>query len=288
MDEDDVTNPAEGEEPEDQEVTDEPDLEVDDQDEGDDDEQEAEPDLEDVEYEGKTYKLNKELKEALLRQSDYTRKTQAHAEEKRAFEDGRKAFQEQVQFQQQFLREHAQIVSLDDQIEQYGKINWQQLSDPVAGDPVKAQQLWIQYQQLRDRRGALVQTVQQKAQTLAEQRKDESAKQIEEGQAVLRKEIPNYGPELVSKLRDFGVSQVGLKPEEIDRVTDPRHVKLLNLAYIGHQLAEKQRKAMTKKPAEANPVPTVQSKGKPDNRLRDDLSIEEWNRRRTAQLAARR
>ena len=46
------------------------------------DTQGADPEFEEVEYEGKRYALPKELKDAILRQSDYTRKTQELAQQR--------------------------------------------------------------------------------------------------------------------------------------------------------------------------------------------------------------
>lgn len=283
MEDDDVTNPeAEGEEPEEQEVTEaEGEPEEDAEEEG--DEQEAEPELEEAEYEGKTYRLPKELKEALLRQADYTRKTQEVAETRKALDARKAEIDQHAETQRQFIKEYAQIEAINDRLAQYEKIDWSALN---AQDPVRAQGLFIEYSQLKDRRTAVENALREKATGLEQQRAAERAKQVEEANAVLRRDIPNWGPELVSKLWEFGEKQVGLKPEELSRVVDPRHVKLLNLAYIGHQLAEKQRNALAKpKPAEAKPVPTVKSKGKPDGRLRDDISMEEWARRWRAKQA---
>lgn len=286
MSEDDVTAPeSEADEPEDQEVTDaeEGDELSEGEEEGEGDEQEAEPELEEIEYEGKTFRVPPELKKGLMLNADYTRKTQEVADQRKALESDRQALVQQAQAQQQNIRDYAQIEALTQRIAEYDKIDWQSLN---SQDPVKAQSLWIQLGQLKDQRATLATTLHQKEQerTLTAQR--EAARRNEEGQAVLRKEIPNWGPELASKLKDFAVSN-GFTAQEVEQVVDPRTVKILNLAYVGAQLAEKQRTAIRKPKAEAKPVPSVSTKGKPDNRLRDDISTEEWVRRRNAQIAAR-
>lgn len=286
MIEEDVTNPDEPVETEEQEVTDEPEPNVNDEGDGEEGDEESEPEeeQEEIEHEGRKYSVPKSLKPLLMFQADYTRKTQEVAEQRKALDSDRQSLAQQAQQQQAFIQDFAKIEALTQRIGEYDKVNWQQLN---AQDPVRAQALWFEYGQLKDQRSALAQTLQQKQQEQALAQQRERAKRVEEGQALLRKEIPNYGPELMSKLSDFAVSH-GYTAEEVAAVMDPRAVKLLNLAYIGHQLAEKQRKAMTKpKTQEAKPVPTVQSKGKPDMRLRDDISVEEWTRRRNAQIAAR-
>ena len=149
------------------------------------------------------------------------------------------------------------------------------------------QSLMIEAQQLERQRNDVGRALHQKEQEATLATQQEIAKRIEEGQAVLRKEIPNYGPELMSKLKDFALSQ-GYSAREVDSVIDPRNVKLLNLAYKGMQLEEAQRKTLKKKPApEAMPVSTVKAKGKPDTRPRDSDSTDTWVKKRQAQLAAR-
>jgi hypothetical protein len=277
-DTDDVTTPDTEAEGEDQEVTEAEPEEGEEEGE----EEEAPPEeLDEIEHEGKKHAIPKALKPLFMMQSDYTKKTQEVAETRRELEARQTAFQEQAKAHEAFIGDFAKIEALNQRIGDFEKVNWQQLN---AQDPVRAQDLWFQFSQLKDQRTALSTGLRQKIDERSLTQQREHAKRVEESQAVLRKEIPNFGPELVSKLRDFGMTHAGLTQKEVDAVIDPRHVKLLYLAHIGHELAEKQRMAMAKpKPTEAKPVPTVQAKGKMDTRLRDDLPVDEWVKRRDAQ-----
>jgi hypothetical protein len=283
---DDVTTPDTEAEPEgeEQEVT-EAEPEEGDGEEG--EEEEAEPEeLDEIEHEGKKHAIPKALKPLFMMQSDYTKKTQEVADTRRELEARQTAFQEHTKAQEAFIGDFAKIEALNGRIAEFEKVDWQTLSQQ---DAPRAQALWFEFSRLKDQRVALSGGLRQKIDERSQAQRRDHDKRVEESQAVLRKEIPNFGPELVSKLRDFGMTQAGLTQKEVDAVIDPRHVKLLYLAHIGHELAEKQRKAMTKpKPTEAKPVPTVQAKGKTDSRLRDDLSIEEWTKRRDAQERAAR
>ena len=61
---------------------------------------EAESEVEDVDWEGKKYAVPKELKDALMRQSDYTRKTQEIAETRRALEAKEAEIQQRAQVEE--------------------------------------------------------------------------------------------------------------------------------------------------------------------------------------------
>ena len=82
-----------------------------------DDEAPEEDDSEELEHDGQKYKLPKALKPLLMMQADYTQKTQALAEQRKAFEA--EAAQKQ-QLMQQNIQEVAQIVNIDQQLQQYG------------------------------------------------------------------------------------------------------------------------------------------------------------------------
>jgi hypothetical protein len=243
-------------------------------------------DSEDVDYEGKKYRVPKEIKDALLRQSDYTRKTQEVAESRRALEAQQAQFQQATQAHQEHIRDVGKLVALDEQLQEWGKVNWQQLSDQ---DPARAQAAWIQYSQLKDQRSSLAQQLAQKEQQRAFEAQQRTAKHLEEAQATLKRDIPEWSPELANKLRDFAVTKGGLKAEEVASLTDPRAVKILHLAYVGQQLIEKQRAAARPQAPVANPVPTVSARSAPAavNPLSDKAPTDDWMKARSAQVAKR-
>ena len=194
-------------------------------------------DGEDIEHEGRTYRVPKALKDAFLRQADYTRKTQELAEQRRGFE------QEAVRMQavqQADLEGYARLVSLNDQLQAFEQLDWTALE---RQDPVQAQSLWRQYSQLKDGRSAMIGQLLQREDQRAFETQREAARRIDEGRAVLAREIQGWSPELASKLSDFGQRTFGFSPEEIGGVLDPRMVKVLHLAFVGHQSQQKQAAA---------------------------------------------
>jgi len=199
-----------------------------------------EDDSEEVDYEGEKYKLPKKLKDALLRQQDYTQKTQAVAEQRRAIEAQALQIQQQAQLSQQYVAEYAEALSLDKELAQYQNINWNQLMD---ADPVQAMKLDRQMRELQARRDHVVSSVTQKQQAQQFESQRIAAQRLAEGRAVLEREIKGWTPETAKALASFGKEQ-GFTEAELAQVNDPRTVKLLHKAWQYDQLM----KAKTAKP----------------------------------------
>lgn len=213
---------------------------------------EADDETEEVEIDGKVYALPKGLKDQLMMHRDYTQKTQNLAEERRAEESRREVFRQHQERVQANLQSHARFVALSDQLAQYDQLNWAELSQE---DPAQAQQLWFQKEQLRQARDQLGRHISEEEQRLALEQQHSHAKRIEEGRAVLAREIPGWGPELQGKLAAFGEKFFG-GTDALSKAIDPYNphaVKLLNLARIGFEASEKARA----KPAEATKVKPV-------------------------------
>ena len=84
----------------------------------------AEPEEVEVEYDGQTYSVPAALKDALLRQADYTRKTQEVAEGRKALDADRMAHSRSSETARAHIQDAARIVALNDQLAHYDKIDW--------------------------------------------------------------------------------------------------------------------------------------------------------------------
>ena len=80
-----------------------------------------EDDREEVDFEGRKYTVARALKDALLRQADYTRKTQELADGRKAFEAERATFQQASQAE---IAARAQVVAIDQSLSQYRNVDW--------------------------------------------------------------------------------------------------------------------------------------------------------------------
>lgn len=240
-------------------------------------EAEAEDDSEEVEYEGKQYKLPKELKEALLRQADYTRKTQEVAEQRRAIEA-------QVQQQQQLLEVRAQTIegraylaSIDQNLAQYNQINWSQLAQD---DPAEANRLWIQRSQLVEQRQGVSNHLAQMEQHALETQQQETVRRLQEGTAILQRDIPGWSAQKASELQNYAVKELGIPQAIVAQIDDPAVVKAINRLFM----LEKQAAKPKPQPKPATVIKSQSGNAKVDPMK---LSADEWARRRNADLAKR-
>lgn len=226
-----------------------------------------------LEINGELYQVPKELKDGYLRQQDYTRKTQEVAAERSAleeqrsgFEAQRQAFVQQVQAQQQNFQVHAQISAIDAQIAQYQNVDWQQL---IENDPVEAMKLDRAFRDLKDKRNEAVQTAIQSQQQIDQQRQQEFMQIVERGKSELPKRIPDWSPEKAQALSEYGVNKYGFTREEMLSIIDPRHVEVLNKAFLYDQLQA--GKPETLKKVALAPKTLTKSAPKPKQNTQDVL-----------------
>lgn len=186
---------------------------------------------------------------------DYTQKTQQVAEQRKELEAyaqqiqmQEQAFQQQVQLNNVLIEDVAKITSLDQQLNQYANVNWNQLSD---NDFVEAQKLFFTYNQLQQERSQLVSQFEAKKQQVVQKQTQLMSEKIAQGKEILAKEIPNWSPEtnqaLLSTGKDYGFSDA-----ELNSIVDPRHVKVLHDAMQWRKL--QQNSVVKKKVSNAKPV----------------------------------
>ena len=238
-------------------------------------EQQTEPDEIEEELEGVKLRGKKELLEKLkaerLMQADYTRKTQEVAEQRKAFEAERERTIQAVQFQQQNVREFGKLMEVEDRIQRIQQADLRTLSQ---NDPVAAQQLMIELQQLQSFRGQLQGSITQRQQQALQMQQQTVAKQLQEGRAVLEREIKGWSPELAGKLMEYG-TKLGFPREVLDQITQPAPIIALYKAYMHDQLQAK--------PAAQPPKPATRVSGNNASNtkpLGDISDPREWAERR--------
>ena len=85
---------------------------------------EPEEELDETEYEGKTYKVPKEIKDALLRQSDYTRKTQELAEIRKAAEFERQSIAAAKEADEAADELKSDLRTVDKALKSFENVDW--------------------------------------------------------------------------------------------------------------------------------------------------------------------
>lgn len=190
---------------------------------------------------------------------DYTQKTQKLAEERRnvemqtqALKAQEEALKQSAQTQQAFIKDIAKVTSIDEQIAQYEAVDWNALSD---SDPVQAQKLYIQYQQLQNKRTQTLTEMQHKKQYLDQQAEIQSRSRLEKAKTELLETFPNWNADMAREIRESGKSY-GFSDDELSTVVDPRMVKVLHEAAQFRKLQAQKGavdKKVTGKPAVVKP-----------------------------------
>lgn len=204
--------------------------------------EEVADDLVEAEYEGKAYKVPKELKDALLRQADYTKKTQEVAETRKHIEEKAQFLEQQEQLLQTNFQKAVELREVQTRLAQYEQIDWQALVDQ---DPVQATKLNLAYQQLQREAAQKQQEFQQVAQHRQQLSAQQRQQMLAEAQKDLAARIPNFGAETAAKIKDAGKAY-GISDAELEQVIDPRYVHILHDAAQWRALQAQKPKAMQK------------------------------------------
>lgn len=234
------------------------------------------PELDEIEYDGEKYQVPRKLKDGFLMQSDYTRKTQQVAEERKAIEaqraeieQGRKAFEEASRAQEQHIRDVGRFMVLSDQIAEFDKIDWQKLGQE---NPFEADEKFRQRMLLKEQRDALAREIHGNEQRRTQESQQSFAKRYEETNRTLAKDITGWNQELANKLRDFATANGATDDDIRALAVNAPLVKLLHKAYLGDQLiSQKQTAAQSAEPKIVpKPLTVVSGAGvKPSPNLND-------------------
>jgi len=255
------------------------------EDEEDSEEQTESPaEVETVEYEGQEYNIPPELKEAFLKNKDYTTKTQEMAEQRKDLETDRQKFQQAIQLQTAHTEAYTQLGIVDQQLAQYNEIDW---STWASQDPNAAQQAQIQMGALREQRTQAQGKLQSLHAETQQHVHTETAKTVEQNRAKIERAVPNWSSETEKAVFEFGIKS-GLSESQLAGTNyDPVLIGVLNKARLFDELQQKQT---GKKPKKTEPVPQatrVTPKRTVKTGLHDNLSMDEWVKRREAHIAKR-
>jgi hypothetical protein len=246
-------------------------------------ESQPDDDAEEIEHEGQRYKVPKALKGAFLMHSDYTRKTQELAEQRKEAEATRERY---LKADSELVEARAQEKALETSLKEFEQVDWNKFSET---DPVQAQKLFFQYQQLKDLKQQATQRTAQLEQTRTSEQQHHVAKLIAQGQEVLSRDIPNWNPDTAKKVSEFAVREYGFTSDELRQVYDPRVVKVLHAAMIGNQVLKQSSKPKAPPAQLVKPVTKVSGNSTPaKSGLRDDMSMADWMKTRNQQLSKHR
>lgn len=257
-----------------------------------------EDDTEEVDWDGEKYRVPKPLKDALLRQADYTRKTQELAEQRRTVEQHFTSLTQQAELQQQTLEHRVALRNVEQTLQQLQSIDFNQYdqSDPQVAAWVAQQSMRVvQYSQAKAELESAIAKTETDFQQLSERSR---ANAIAQADQVLSREIEGWSPQLVRDLAGYAAENFGITPQELqdsvinpDGTADTRTFKVLARLHkaeteLAALKAQTQKAQQAAKQASVTPAKAVgQRAGGYKPGLDDSLPMDEWVRRRNAQLA---
>lgn len=179
-----------------------------------------------VEYDGNVYEVPENLKDALLRQSDYTTKTQEVASQRKEVEvqlGTLKQQQDEFQFVQSIQGDVLKAQQLEAQANQFHEYLRSNIDNLSSTDIEK---LRLAVDDARRERDQIVQSVQQKQGEFQQAQEQSYAELLNKGTEVLRQKIPGWGEKEQNRLREYALSS-GITEAEISQLVDPRHVEMI-------------------------------------------------------------
>ncbi|MDO9313392.1 MAG: hypothetical protein Q7T97_02465 [Burkholderiaceae bacterium] len=252
------TEEVEDETPE--ETEDEPEVELSDEPSADDESE--------VDIDGEKHRLPKKVAEAIMRQKDYTQKTQEVAEQRRSVEDRQQYLEARESLINASLSDLSELQALQKQAAQFDSVDWNTL---ITEDPQQALRLSLSRQQVQQNLASKQTELQGKAQQFEQQRLQHLEKQMEMGRAELQRRVGKLSATDSKNTYEQGL-KLGYSAEEMQRTADPRWMHALVKAAKWDSLQAAKPTAMKKANEAPKPVRPVAPTPKriQDNRAATD------------------
>lgn len=237
-------------------------------------------DFEDVEVDGQTYKVPKALTAHIMRDKDYTEKSQLNAKDRKALEAREAEIEERRKVTDDELDTRADLRTVTKELERFAKFDFAAYQQARQTDPMGADEAWAYAQHLKNQKAEL----EGKIGNVDKQRTDKASqdldKRIQDTLAAAPKVIPGWkaetANETISSLVAFADS-VGIPEQALKANWSPELLKLLHLGRIGHLATQKQAAPKPKAGEPAQPLKTVTPKSNPAPAgLSDKLPVDEW------------
>lgn len=233
-----------------------------------------EPEFVTVEYDGKEYQVPPNLKEAFLRQQDYTRKTQEVAEIRKQAEAYLGQAQQVHKASQEEMDARAYAINLDRDLQQYENLDWTAL---LREDPMGAQEHRWKFEELQQQRqqvGQYLQTAEQQRSVNAQQ---DIARRLQETRQFAEKEIPGWTEEIDAKVTDFAMNTLGYDVDTLKTAYSPQIYQTLYLANFGYQALQRSAAKPAQVAAKPQPLQRISAKSStPVSKSPENMSMDEY------------
>jgi len=182
------------------------------------------PDFAELDWEGQKIQVPVGLKDAFMRNEDYTKKTQELAEQRRSLDQMRELAQ-QGQLQSTFIEsiapEQQEIAVIDAYLQQAGKLDWSQMStDQMLRHKVEIDSI-------KERRAQLTSSIGEKRAKFTTEMKAKIDELRGKSRELASKSIAGFTEETEKAMRAYAKSE-GLSEAELDNVLlDARSYKII-------------------------------------------------------------
>ena len=195
-----------------------------------------------IEVDGETLSVE-EIKLGYLRQGDYTKKTQAVAEQRKAAEEQTKSYESTLS---------ALLTAAGADLSRFDNVNWEQAAVENPDQYKQAKAMYEQTQQtfnfIKSQADEHQQRVQDQQQAMVKERATESL-------TVLKSTIPNWNNDLYYSIGEYAKDALGVSSEEFNGITDHRSITAMYKA-----MQFDRAKTETQKKVKASPKKTLSGK----------------------------
>lgn len=242
----------------------------------DDTEQEAEAEIEMTTFvgdDGVEYEVPASLAPSLMKNKDYTSKTQQLAEQRKALEAERESWAAQQKRDEEDFKIEAELLTLQQRLKSYENVDWHSLrmNDPDAAN-AHFQDMTI----LKDQVQRAGQTKAERAAQRSQAFQESFGKRLEETVSFARQNIPNWDNGVEDEVTEF-IKKSGLTEDFLRSNLSPTLLKILHGAYTAEKI--QQKAATPKAQAKPNIMPLRQVKAKSGTTTRkdpDNMSMAEY------------
>lgn len=193
-----------------------------------------------VEIDGEPVSLD-ELKLGYLRQSDYTKKTQAVAEQRRAVEEQTRTYESSLQ---------ALLTAAGADLSRFEGVNWEQVAVEQPDQYRQAKALYEQTRQtydfIKSQADEHMNRMQEHAQVALRERAKESL-------GILKSSIPDWSNDLYYKIGDYAQKELGVSADEFNNIADHRSI----IAMYKAMQFDQAKKVTAEKKVKASPQKTL-------------------------------
>jgi hypothetical protein len=220
----------------------------------------TEEELEEFEWNGRPIKGPKGLKDGVLMQADYTKKTQEVSARQKALDAREAQVEERQKVSEEEIDARADLRTVTKQLEAYSALTPEDWRTHQRADPMGTQEALMQFQFLKDQKAELEGKLGKATTARTEKAQQDYAKRLQETRDFANKEIKGWTPELASKVFEHAGS-VGASAKVLEENMSPALITLLHQAYVGAQALKKATALPTPNPPTPKPLTIVGGKG---------------------------